>query len=282
VVVPIAFHSIVEDGTTIIDPWNVSAQTFLDFVNYAHYLGYETITTSQLSDFLYNNALIPPKSMILIFDDHREGVILQHVAPIWDEFNLKVTMAYISGPSTKDYEWTEMEQLASTKRMDVQAHGWLHNADTYITDQTPEDVIRQEIFKPIPVLQKHFGYRPTAFIWPGGNFTPLAVSIAREAGYTLGFADKSRGPLLFNWIPLEKQGIDTTDNYDKQEQAVNDPLMILPRFWSSEASLALDLGIKAGEEAGAYAQKNYKKEANWYRAECGGELPPMPTALPTQ
>jgi peptidoglycan/xylan/chitin deacetylase (PgdA/CDA1 family) len=269
VVVPIMFHGIVKSGHPVENSVDISTEQFLGFVSYAHYLGYETITTSQLVNFLENNALIPRRSMIMIIDDRRPGTVREHFMPVLQENNWTLTLGYISGV-VPDSEWADLEDMAKSGRLDVQAHGWLHNADTYIQDTTPEDVIRQEIFKPIPVLQQHFGYRPTAFIWPGGDYNTLGVQIAREAEYKIGFTANSRGPLLFNWIPL-----------GAPEQAMNDPLMVLPRYWSNEAGLALDIGIKAGQEAGAYAAKDYRKEANWYRGECGGELPPMPTAVAT-
>jgi peptidoglycan/xylan/chitin deacetylase (PgdA/CDA1 family) len=256
------FHGIVKSGHPVVSGVDISTEQFQEFVSYAHYLGFETITTDQLVDFLENNALIPRRSMILILDDRRPGTVREHFLPVLEQYNWTLTLGYISGV-VPDSEWTELEDLASSGRLDVQSHGWLHNGSTYIQDSTPEDVIRQEIFNPIPVLQKHFGYRPTAFIWPGGDFNNLGVSLARQAGYKVGFTANSRGPLLFNWIPL---GAD--------EQAMNDPLMVLPRYWSNSAGLALDLGVQAGEEAGAYAQKNFKREARWYKAVCGGELQP--------
>lgn len=262
VVVPIMFHSIVKNDRKVSDPKDISEQAFQDFVTYSHYLGFETITTTQLINFLEHNAQIPQRSMMLIFDDRREGVIREHVMPVWEEYNWKVVMAYISGPVVTDGEWANMEDLFKTGRIDVQAHGFLHNGKTYITDQTPEDVIRGEIFNPIPVLKKHFGYRPEAFIWPGGNFNLLAVGIAREAGYKLGFTVESNGPLMYNWIPQNEQDL-----------VVKDPLFVLPRAWSSEANFKLYQAMQIGTQAQAYALQNYPAEAAWYREVCGGELP---------
>jgi peptidoglycan/xylan/chitin deacetylase (PgdA/CDA1 family) len=126
-------------------------------------------------------------------------------------------------------------------------------------------VIRSEIYNPIPVLEEHFGYRPTAFIWPGGDFNELAVKIAREAGYRVGFTAYSRGPLLFNWVPL-----------GELEQKMGDPLMVLPRYWDTTANFALDQGVAASKQAKAHAEENYPAEAAWYHSACGGDLPPMP------
>ncbi|MGE5223028.1 MAG: polysaccharide deacetylase family protein [Omnitrophica WOR_2 bacterium] len=262
VVVPVMFHSIVNNDTKVSDPKDISEQAFQDFATYSHYLGFETITTTQLINFLEHNAWIPPRSMMLIFDDRREGVIREHVMPVWEEFNWKVVMAYISGPVVSDNEWANMEDLFKTGRIDVQAHGFLHNGQTYITDQTPEEVIRGEIFNPIPVLKKHFGYRPEAFIWPGGNFNKLAVGIVREAGYQLGFTVESNGPLMYNWIPQNEQDL-----------AVKDPLMVLPRAWSNEANFKLYQAVQIGAEARAFALQDYPAEAAWYRKVCSGALP---------
>jgi len=131
--------------------------------------------------------------------------------------------------------------------VDVQSHGFLHR---YMTTFTPETEIREELFGPIPVLKKHVGKRPIAFVWPGGNFTPLTVEIAREAGYQLAFTANSNGPLLYNWIPLREE-----------ERAVGDPLMVLPRYWSSDAGFSLDHALQFAEQAGAFAAQNYPLEA---------------------
>jgi peptidoglycan/xylan/chitin deacetylase (PgdA/CDA1 family) len=268
VVVPIMFHSIVKEGHTVTSNTDISAGQFVDFVTYARHLGYQTITTTQLVDFLYNNAPIPERSMILIVDDRRPGVIREHFMPFLDQYNWTVTLGYISG-TVPDSEWKTMEDLASTGRLDVQAHGFLHNGQTYIQDTTKEEVIRSEIFNPIPVLEQHFGYRPTAFVWPGGDFNALAVKIAREAEYQVGFTAYSRGPLLFNWIPL-----------GEDERQMNDPLMVLPRYWSTTAGYAIEQGAAIGKQARLFAEQDYPAEAEWYHSVCGGELPPLPTQNP--
>ena len=72
-----------------------------------------------------------------------------------------------------------MERMNATGRLDVQSHGYWHK---YLTDETQEGVVRQEIVDPIDVLEEHFGDRPTAFVWPGGNFTPDYVTLgSRDA-----------------------------------------------------------------------------------------------------
>lgn len=80
----------------------------------------------------------------------------------------------------------------------------------------------------------------------------------------MGFTAFARGPLMFNWIPL-----------GAEERAVNDPLLVLPRFWSTALGVNLDLAVKISDQAKADAAERYPAEAEYYRTYCGGELPAM-------
>jgi hypothetical protein len=260
VVVPIMFHSIAEDGRQLADPnKDITGEQFHAFVEYADFLGFKTITTQQLLDFLTHNAFIPVRSMMIIIDDRRPGTIAEWIMPVLQQYNWTVTPAYIANPNDLQWAWDMMDELNATGKLDVQSHGY--SGQLYIIPETPPDQIQDEIWKSTSVLEQHFGKRPIAFIWPGGNFTPLSVTIAREGGYELGFTAYSRGPLMFNWVPL-----------GEEEQAVNDPLMVLPRAWSSAANVNLDEAVKISDQAVAFAEQNFTEEATWYQTYCGGQL----------
>ena len=179
--------------------------------------------------------------------------------PVLNEFNWTVTAAYIADPNSLQGAWSLMDQLNATGRLDVQSHGY--TGQLYIVPETPPDQIQNEIWNSTQVLQDHFGKRPIAFIWPGGNFTSLSVQVARQGGYSLGFSAYSRGPLMFNWIPL-----------GAEERAVNDPLMVLPRAWSNSVNVNLDEAVRISDQSAAFAESNFQVEAEWYNNYCGGEL----------
>jgi peptidoglycan/xylan/chitin deacetylase (PgdA/CDA1 family) len=261
IVAPIMFHSVRQSGRPITDATSISEEYFHSVLTHAAELGFETITSKQLIGFLYENALIPKKSMIMILDDRRPGVT-ERFLPYLESNDWTLTLGWII-EDQRDYLWDWMEQLHASGRLDVQSHGFWHR---YIVEETPEEVIREELFNPIPILEEHFGYRPSIFIWPGGNFTALSVEIAHEAGYKLAFTAYAHGPLMFNWIPQSEE-----------ERLVGDPLMTLPRFWSTTAWISLDETLLMGEEAESYALQHYSEEAEWFQINCGGELPPFPT-----
>jgi peptidoglycan/xylan/chitin deacetylase (PgdA/CDA1 family) len=260
VVVPIMFHSISNDDQPLADPnKDITSEQFINFVDYAKSLGFKTITTLQLLDFLTNNAPIPPRSMMIIVDDRRPGLIREWLMPVLEQNDWTATAAYIADPNSLQWAWDLMEQLYASGRLDIQSHGY--TGQLYIVPETPLVKIQNEIWNSTQVLEDHFGVRPIAFIWPGGNFTPLSAQVARQGGYELGFSAYSRGPLMFNWVPL-----------GAEERAVNDPLMVLPRAWSSAANVNLDEAIKVSKLAVAYAETNFRVEAAWYHTYCGEEL----------
>ena len=250
------YHSVRQSGRELQDNMQVTQEYFEYTMEYAKRLGYETITTEQLVGFLYHNDPIPSLSMILIIDDRRLGVVRDHFMNYLDQNDWSVTLAYITGIASAK-EWNEFDRLNIDGRLDLQAHGFYHNGETYFTEFTPIEVIEQEVNDPIAVIEEHAGRKPQAFIWPGGNFTLESVQLAREAGYEVGFTVYSRGPLMYNWIPL-----------GATEAKMDDPLMVLPRIWSNSATLYLEKAAEISIAAQAFAQQNKANEYLWYENYC--------------
>ena len=253
IVVPIMFHSVAKPGWETNDPSAVTRDYFEYFMDTAKKLGYSTITMVELENFLTTNAEIPERSMIIILDDRRPGVT-ELFMPYLEDYDWTLTLGWITTDTTRDGVWETMLALNETGRLDVQSHGHNH---IYIQEYMTDEMIEEELTKPFPVLEERFGTTPVAIIWPGGNFTKTAIDIARQAGYQVGFTVFSRGPLLYNWIPL-----------GDQETAMNDPLMVLPRFWSSAAVNALEEGITVGEAARLDAEAVRGQEINYLSSYC--------------
>ena len=258
VVLPIMYHSIRDPSNMPSDTTTVSTEMFQATVALARSLGFETITSVELLAFLRENVRIPERSMLLIVDDRYPGVVANYLLPVAEAYDWTVTLGWIIGDTSPNL-WATVEGLAATGRLDVQSHGLRHH---YIVEGMSDKEIREEIAGPVPILEEHFGYRPTSFVWPGGNFTQRSVEIAREEGYGLGFTILSRGPLLFDWVPL-----------GEEERAVGDPLMVLPRAWSTAATVNLLEADETGDQAARFAAENRLAEAAWYAGSCGGALP---------
>lgn len=256
IVVPIMFHSIAKEGREIYDSTTISTAFFEEIMDKAKEMGFSTITSEQLVRFLEHNEAIPERSMMLILDDRRPGVT-ELFMPYLEENNWTLTLGWPTTDETRERLWATMEGLAETGRLDVQSHGHNH---IYIQDDTPMAEVYEEIYEPIEVIQAHFHTRPVTIVWPGGNFTQQSISIAREAGFKLGFTVFSRGPLMFNWIP---QG--------DVEMAMADPLMVLPRFWSTAADVAFEQAVLISEQAKGHAKAVKAEELHFYERYCQPE-----------
>lgn len=258
IVVPIMYHSIRKEGGSVNDNITVTEKYFKETLQHAAELGFQTIRIDQLAAFLQRNAYIPPRSLLLIIDDRRLGTVRNHFMPVLEQNQWTLVMAYITGVADQR-EWREIKSVLASGRVEIEAHGFLHNGATYFTEKTSADVIHQEIYDPILAFEENLGFRPRVFIWPGGNFTPTTVAEADKAGYQLGFTAYARGPLMFNWIP---QG--------EPERRTGNPLLLLPRYWSTAAYVNLDQAVELGQQAADFANENRRAELDWYNRYCSG------------
>ncbi|HWR65669.1 MAG TPA: polysaccharide deacetylase family protein [Bellilinea sp.] len=262
VVLPVMFHGISPNGPRGRDNITISTTYFQASMDKARKLGFEAISMQQLVDFLQHNAYIPPRSLLLIIDDRRLGTVREHFLPVLEKYDWTLTMAYITGV-INEQEWNQVRDVLDRGHTELQAHGYLHNGETYITEWTSDEIMRDELFAPILSFEEHLGYRPIAYIWPGGNFNQTSVTMAREAEYQVAFTAFARGPLLFNWVP---QG--------EPERELSDPLMTLPRYWSTTLFRNLDYALEIGGAAAAQAESQRMDEINWYRSNCPA-YPPL-------
>ncbi|MFH1907616.1 MAG: polysaccharide deacetylase family protein, partial [Chloroflexota bacterium] len=224
-----------------------------------------------------HNAKIPPRSILLLVDDrHYAEYFNTYFRPYWELYGWPVVNAWISTPLSSADLWQQQVDLEAEGWVDHQAHGVVHN--TPISEYSPDSYILNELRGSITAFQEHFNKTPIAFIWPGGGFTPRAAQLARQSGYRLGFTINPRGPLLFNWIPLSDNPDPRRPSY-MPEGAVNDPLMVLPRFWSYDAGKHIDEVRLIGQEAASYAEANKAIELEYYDIVCAPSYGPIPQAF---
>jgi hypothetical protein len=102
------------------------------------------------------------------------------------------------------------------------------------------------------------------------------VEAARQLGYQLGFTANSRGPVMYNWVPLADK-IDPARPTYIPEGTIHDPLMTLPRYSPDQILDSIDQVRVTGNEAKAYAEANKAAEFEYYEAVCEPIYGRMPT-----
>ncbi len=271
VVMVVMFHTINKDVATAAN--EISNDDFQKLMNDLHEQGFQAIYMQELEDFLYTNAKIPQRSVLLIQDDrHFAQNFIDHFLPYYQKWGWPVINGWISTPLSSADLWQQQVDLAAQGWVDYEAHGVQHLP---IDSSSSDSYILGELQGSWDAFQQHFNKTPIAFVWPGGGFTPHAVELARSIGYKLGFTVNPRGPLMYNWIPLADQQ-DPTRPLAIAEGPVNDPLMVLPRYWDTDAGAHIDTVRQIGNAAAAYAQQQKPNEIAYYNIVCAPNYGPMP------
>jgi hypothetical protein len=271
VVMVIMFHGITQERAERVH--DISKQDFKQLMEDLKEQGFEAINATQLADFLDHNAKIPSRSVVLIQDDrHFAENFNEHFRPYWERWGWPVVNAYITKDERPDL-WAENAALSAEGWVDYQAHGYIHNEN--MTDSSTDEFLRQELEGSKEMLQKYFNKTPVAIIWPGGNFGARPVQAARQYGYRIGFTINPRGPIMYNWVPLADQQDPARPVY-LPEGYVNDPRMVLPRYWPSQVQSNLDAVRNIGQDAAAYAEQNEATELEYYDIVCAPTMGAIP------
>ncbi len=280
VVMVIMIHGVSKEASPDMAYNSITHATMKKIMEHAAEVGFQTITMNQLADFMEKNTAIPPRSVVFLVDDrHFAQYYLDHFIPFLQKYGWKtVTNAWISNVSLNPAIYPELQELVKQGYLDMQAHGFEHNSN--INPGSSEEYIHQEIYKPIEVISQYFGNTPVAFIWPGGSFTKRGMEVAREAGYRLGFTTNPRGPLMFNWVPQADQKDSGRPLY-LPEGEFGDPLLTLPRYWSTDALYRIDEVLTIGDQARTEANNNRETELLYYDIVCKDKYGSIPTISTT-
>src|SRR5687768_2145164 len=273
VVMTIMFHSINKDSLE--DPNDILASEFKQMMNDLKEQGFEAINATQLADFLDHNTKIPARSVLLIADDrHYAEYFNDHFRPFHDQWGWPVVNAWISfEDGIRNVILPENTSLEAEGWVDHQSHGYIHNIN--MNDSSTDEFLKTEFEKSKTDLQTNFNKTPVAIIWPGGGFGIRPAQFARQYGYRIGFTVNPRGPVMYDWIPLADQA-DPARPAFQPEGYVNDPRMVLPRYWPYQVQANLDVVRNIGNDAAIYAEQNKATELEYYDIMCASTLGQIP------
>lgn len=235
--------------------------------------GFQAINMQQMADFMYDNAKIPQRSVLFIVDDrHFAEYFNDHFRPYFEQWGWPVVNGYIGVDERTDL-WAENAALSAEGWVDYQSHGYLHN--TPISEGSSDEFIISEMQGAITSIQKYMNKTPIGYIWPGGGFSKRAVEIAPTLGYKLAFTVNPRGPVMYNWVP-QADTINDSNPYAIPETPAGNPLMTLPRYWSTDARNNIGNVVAISDEAAAYAEQNKATELEYYDIVCAPIYGPIP------
>jgi peptidoglycan/xylan/chitin deacetylase (PgdA/CDA1 family) len=167
-----------QDRTYIVSPRAFAAQ--LAALDKA---GYTTVTGDALVAHVARGAKLPPKPILLTFDDASAGHYTQ-VLPVLREHHFVATFFVMTVVLGKP-GWLTRGQVRALDRagMTIAAHTYDHKA---VPDYAGADWDTQ-LVKPGRELRKLVGHPIRLFAYPYGSYSPAAIARLWSAGYRAAF-----------------------------------------------------------------------------------------------
>lgn len=256
-------------------PNSISLVEFAELMNQLRSQGFEAINTRELQLFLEKNEPIPERSVYLIqTGNHNAEYFDKNFRDYWERWSWKIINGWVSEPDMPETLLLENIELEMEGFVEHEAGGVF--ADSSLSDESAKNIIARELQGSWDGI--FYGYRktPTAIIWPNGGFGFRPVEAARQLGFRFGFTTNTRGPIMYNWVPLADLNDPQRPSYIP-EGLIDDALMTLPTYSAEEALASIDAVRSISKEAATYAEANKEAEVFYYENVCEPEYPPIPS-----
>lgn len=166
--------------------------------------GYKAINMEDLIEYVYKNKALPPKPILLSFDD---GYLNNYVYafPLLKKYNLKIVLSLI-GKSTDDFTnksdinldysyatWGQINQMLQSGNVEIQNHSYnlhsLKNGRRGCSKNPGEEfadyatILNNDIGYFQNYLMEKIHIKPTTFCYPFGYISKESVIILKNMGF---------------------------------------------------------------------------------------------------
>ncbi|USB31677.1 polysaccharide deacetylase family protein [Paenibacillus sp. YPG26] len=187
------YHSVSGDQG---DPLKIEPARFEEQMTYLMNEGYHSITFNELREGWYNGRALPPKPIIITFDDGYEDNY-SAAYPILLRTGMKATIFAVTGSigAPGRLTWNQLHTMESSGLVDTQSHTVTHFNLTKLSDEEK----MKELVNSRNEIQHKLGHPADVFAYPYGFYDRRSIDAVQKAGYQLavitepGAADVKQG-----------------------------------------------------------------------------------------
>lgn len=182
--VPILVYHRISDTDT--NPTTLKVADFEAQLKYLVDNGYRVIAPDDLIDAWKSGKTLPPKPIVLTFDDGHED-IYKNVFPLLQKYNMRATIFIVTDHiGMKDYlSWDFVRALQAGGYMDFESHTMSYKDLTKLKG----DKLWNEIYGSKQAIEWYLK-KPAKFIaYPEGKYTLDAEDTSKEVGFRAGFIE---------------------------------------------------------------------------------------------
>lgn len=211
--------------------------------------GYHSISTRDLFAFLHNGAPLPPKPILITFDDGYESNYTL-AFPVLKRLGLKAVINIVVGAAPgengavfdgspllvlRHLSWDQMREMVLSSLIEIQSHtydshrfvvtkggknGPALTSARYGPDGKRRESKReyarrvyQDLLRSKVVIGKRLGVKATALAYPFGEYNKITETAAKKAGFLMTFTSR-QGMVRFgdSEYLLKRMGIRGSDN----------------------------------------------------------------------
>lgn len=177
--------------------------------------GATPITFDQLALHLRTGAALPPKPLLLTFDDGYEGHYTR-VYPLLQKYQYPAVFSIFTGKMDGEVAgrstitWEQAQELANDPLITIAAHSITHPEDLRTLDDSD---LRQEVFESKARLESKLGIPIRYFTYPTGYYDERVAETVADAGFEAAL---------------------TMSNYESWFAGESDSMLAIGRFGQSE------------------------------------------------
>ncbi|MCZ2128292.1 MAG: polysaccharide deacetylase family protein [Anaerolineales bacterium] len=140
--------------------------------------GYETITVEQLTQAIVNGAELPPRPILITFDDGDAG-IFENAFPVMQKYGFKAVFYLVSNYlNAPEFVTTDQVKVLINAGWEIGSHG-LGHLDLTKSQGHQEDETRESKRR----LEEMFGVPVNSFAYPFGAIDASSANYVVYAGY---------------------------------------------------------------------------------------------------
>jgi len=228
IAVPIVmYHSLLKKSSEI-GKYVITTTEFENDLKYLKEHGYSSITMTELINYVYNDAKLPPKPVIITFDD---GNLNNYIygKPILAKYEMKAVISIVgiytesfskapiptNNPNYAFVSWDQIKDMSDSGYFEIQNHTYnLHSINNKRygikrqngeSDESYQNMLSSDVAKLQSKLNEVTGSTPNTFAYPFGYMNKESKNIMKLLGFkaTLSCAEginiinKNKADVLF-------------------------------------------------------------------------------------
>lgn len=199
--------------------YDVDPSSFEKQLKYLKDNGYTVISLNYLADALKETITLPPKSVVITFDDGWENQYL-YAFPLLKKYDDTATFFIFTDAINYDnfMTWDQLRRMDEAG-MTIGGHTRTH---PYLPSITNKADLENEIGNGKSITEKELGHSIAIFAYPFGHYTDEIIKIVKDAGYAAARSSyfgtfNSRSDIYM------LRGVEVTDDFTRFVQYLDLP-----------------------------------------------------------